>query len=263
MESLANLVKTFVPGSLPFLLLAVTAGVALLYPARTALWARRWLTFIVLLYLVLSTPAVAIWLEKGIHPDFPRIERPDDARGATTIVVLGNGIVTYAHEGRELYGMTRRTSMNVLEGARLHRLLGRARVIVSGGVPHDVPYRKSEAELMAEAMAGLGVPRDRTVVESHSRNTFEQSQRVAALLDGDAPVVLVTTPIHMSRALAYFRARGVDVIPSAAHIEYTTHPLTWRLLLVPSVGALRMSELTIYERLAAVLGWARGWARGS
>ena len=260
MPVLADLVKSFVPGSMAFLLLSVTLGVALLYSSRAAPWARRWLVLIVVLYLALATPAVAIWLEDGLHPEYARIERADAAGGASTIVVLGNGAVTYAHDRRQLHGLTRRTAMNVLEGVRLHMLLPGSRLIVSGGVPDGGLNRKPEAELMAEAMDTLGVPRMRVIVESASRNTHEQSVRVAELLTPGERIVLVTTPIHMGRAVTYFESRGFRTVPSPAPIEYTTHPLTWRQLLVPDAGALRMSELTIYERLALVLGWARGWS---
>jgi uncharacterized SAM-binding protein YcdF (DUF218 family) len=260
MAVLADLVKSFVPGSMAFLLLAVTLGVALLYSSRAAAWGRRWLVLTIVLYLALATPGVAIWLEDGLHPAYPRLERAADARGVSAIVVLGNGAVTYAHDRRQLHGLTRRTAMNVLEGARLRMLLPPARVIVSGGVPDGGLNRKPEAELMADAMASLGVPRAQLVIEGASRNTHEQSVKVADLLKPGERIVLVTTPIHMSRALTYFKSRGFDAVPSPAPIEYTTHPLTWRQLLVPDAGALRMSELTIYERLAMALGWARGWS---
>jgi uncharacterized SAM-binding protein YcdF (DUF218 family) len=258
-QSLAALIKAFVPGSLSFLVLAVTIGVALLYLPRAAPWARRWLVLIVVIYLALSTPAVAMWLEDGLHPDYTRVERPQDAQGASAIIVLGNGAVTYAYGDHQLHGLTRRTAMNVLEGVRLHQLLNGSRLIVSGGVPDGGVNQKPEAVLMADAIASLGIPDTHVVVEANSRNTYEQSVRVAALLKRGERAVLVTTPIHMSRALAYFESRGVHPVPSPAPIEYTAHPDSWRQLLVPNAGALRMSELTVYERLASAFGWALGW----
>ena len=261
MEHLVALVKAFVPGSVAFLLLAVGAGMAFLYVPRFAGWARRWLVFVVLLYVVLATPVVSEWLERGLHPRYPRIERPDDARGATAIVVLGNGAVAYEYESGAVHAPTRRTAMNVLEGTRVHRMLPRARLIVSGGSPTGSDGR-TEAVIMRDILTGLGVAPAVIVMEGTSRNTHEQSVRVADLLRPGERVVLVTTPIHMRRALALFESRGFHVTPSPARIEYVPHGDVWHRRLAPSTGALRASELTIYERLAFVLGWARDWSAG-
>jgi uncharacterized SAM-binding protein YcdF (DUF218 family) len=63
---------------------------------------------------------------------------------------------------------------------------------------------------------------------------------------------LVTTPIHMRRALALFAQQGCDVVPSPASIEYAPDSTSWSAQLRPSLNTLRMSELVVYERLALI-----------
>jgi uncharacterized SAM-binding protein YcdF (DUF218 family) len=107
---------------------------------------------------------------------------------------------------------------------------------------------------MADTLATLGVPRSDIVLEAHSHNTREQSVLVSQLLKPRERIVLVTTPIHMRRAVADFAAQNHHVIPSPARIEYSPETQSWHARLLPSMNALRMSELTLYERLALASG---------
>jgi uncharacterized SAM-binding protein YcdF (DUF218 family) len=167
-----------------------------------------------------------------------------------TIVVLGNGVVSYSDEQRGVYVLVRRTAMNVLEGARVYELLKPVRVIVSGGAPRGAGVQASEAFVMADTLAALGVPRRDIVLEPDSHNTREQSVLVARLLKPRERIVLVTTPLHMRRALADFADQGCDAIPAPSHIEYTPDGHSWRERLLPTMNTLRMSELLVYEWLA-------------
>jgi len=251
-DTLAALVKAFVPGSFPFLLLVSGIGVLLLFSSRTMAWGRRLLAALLIAYLTLSLPVVARWLESGLHPAYAPIVQVSDAKGARTIVVLGNGVVSYSDERRAVHALTRRTAMNVLEGARLYELLKPARLIVSGGAPAGAVARVPEAAVMAEALTTLGVPRTHVVLETASHNTRDQSVLVRRMLRPGERIILVTTPIHMRRALALFAQQGCDVAPSPASIEYAPDSTSWSAQFRPSLNTLRMSELVVYERLALV-----------
>ena len=255
----AGLVKAFlVPGSVGFLVGGVLAGTLLLYSPALMRWGRRWLLLLALIYVALGLPAVARWLERGTRPVYPGIETREDARGATAIVVLGNGIVSYVAEPFSMEGLTRRTAYNIMEGARLYRVLEPSLVIASGGFADRERRRRSEAEAVRDGLVALGVPAARVRLEAQSANTHEQAALVAPLLAGHARSVLVTTPIHMPRALALFEAQGLAVVPSPSRIGYTPHA-TAAERFVPSAGALRASELSIYEYLGLAYGWTRGW----
>jgi uncharacterized SAM-binding protein YcdF (DUF218 family) len=71
--------------------------------------------------------------------------------------------------------------------------------------------------------------------------------------------VLVTTPIHMGRALGYFRAQGMQPVPSPSPIDYMPEPMTLAEQFIPSPGSLRVSEISIYEFLGVAYGWTQGW----
>ena len=79
MSTLSAFVKTFlVPGSLPFLILGVTAGVVPLYLSdkRARKWGRRWLVALSLGYWVLSIPLTADLLSRYVFVDPAEPEAP-------------------------------------------------------------------------------------------------------------------------------------------------------------------------------------------
>ena len=177
----ADVVKGFVPGSMALLVVGVLAGVAGLYVRRLERWARRWLVALCLFYLALGIPVVSQWLEKGSASSRTGpIATAADAPSVTAVVVLGNGIVSYQYEGLAVESLTRRTAFNVIEGARLYRLLHPAVVIASGGLADPEEFRRSEAEAIRDVLIRLGVPQEVVVIEPRSSNTAEQAERVAA-----------------------------------------------------------------------------------
>ncbi len=91
------------------------------------------------------------------------------------------------------------------------------KILVSGGrVELLGPYGKSEAAIMAEMLESMGVPRSAILLEEASRNTWENATGVQTILDeeGLESVLLVTSAMHMPRALAIFRNLGIAATPA-------------------------------------------------
>lgn len=260
MDIVASLVKgNLVPGSPTFLLFAAAFGVLLLFLPGVRRMGRWWLALIVFAYWLLALPVFAERMQRRGDAVTVRVEQPADARGATAVVVLGNGAVTYNDGAQFVPALTRRTAFNVLEGARLYRLLDEPVIVVSGGIVNPEDQRMSEADIMAAELQRLGVPASRIIREGRSTNTREQAVNVPPLLKGHETFVVVTTPIHMPRTLALFQARGVRPVPSTSNIGYEDPDTPgWRRF-VPSPYSLRASELVIYEHLATANGRMRGW----
>ena len=199
------------------------------------------------------------WLEKGTRPLYRPIASAADAQGATAVVVLGNGMVSYQYQGLAVESLTGRTAFNAIEGARLYRLLRPSVVIASGGLADPDEFRRSEAEAVRDVLIRLGVPPEVIVIEPRSSNTAEQAALVPPLLRGHRRFALITTPIHMPRALALFRSRGLNPVPAPSHIDYTGKAGRSMLRFVPSANALRASELSMYEYLGMLYARSRGW----
>lgn len=257
MGVIVSLVKSYLtPGSPWFLVVAVAMALPLLSRPRAAAWGRRWLTAVVLSYVALSLPLVASWMHRTLAGTGPIVEARD-ARDAATIVLLGNGAVTVGPAATAIHLPSVNTALNVSEAARLYRLLGRRRIVASGGMPSAGANLRPESEVMREYLVGLGVGVEDITLESTSTTTTEQAEQVAALLPRGARIVLVTAPAHMPRAAALFRHRGFDVVPAVSDSLPDT-PSTWTEDLVPNRFALRASEAAIYEVLAFAFYRLRG-----
>lgn len=193
--------------------------------------------------LALSIPAVGQALLRQLET-VPPLD-PASLGAAQAIVVLGGGI---RHQAVEFGGDT--VSAASLEriryAARLYRLR-RLPVLVSAGAPSGgVP----EAQAMRETLGQeLGVPVRWT--ESASRDTAENARFSAAILrrEGIDTVLLVSHAWHLPRAMALFRAEGLNVVP--APTGFTTPAAVGWMNWLP--GDLRAARLAAHEALGRLV----------
>jgi uncharacterized SAM-binding protein YcdF (DUF218 family) len=103
----------------------------------------------------------------------------------------------------------------------------------------------AEAQAMADAALAAGVPRAALVVETASRNTYENARNLAAILrpTGARPrtaVVIVTQPFHLLRARMHFArfgflAAGFVIEDSLQYGTPRARGLRWVLREYPSL----------------------------
>lgn len=243
----------------PFFLLDVmTVGVVLLYAARTRVWGRRWLTSAILGFWFVSTPVGSWLLSAPLAWNAPRIESREQAAGAGVVVVLGGGTEVYLADGLGVDDLAR-SALRVIEGARLYRVLGNPTVIVSGGNTSRLERPRPEADAYRRALVELGVPSDRVTVEDQSLTTHDQAlilKKMLAARDVDR-FVLVTSPTHMLRSLATFRAAGMDPIPSASRPRSDREIAWWNV--VPDRESMLLSDSAAYEYAAWIYYRLKGW----
>jgi uncharacterized SAM-binding protein YcdF (DUF218 family) len=96
-----------------------------------------------------------------------------------------------------------------------------------------------EAEIMADLAVKSGIPTDAIFKETQSRNTIENAQFSAEIVqeNGWQSAIVVTSPYHTRRAIALFRNQEINVVGCSAP---ETRDLTSR------IGAI------IYE----IVNWA-------
>ena len=248
-------------GDIAFILVVLAIGAALLFLRPR--WGRRWIVAVVVGYWIASTPFGSALLIIPLVRGFHSIEDPREAASAGAIVVLGGGIHAIRARTQALSYPWDSTSLRVLEGARVFRLLeGRPLVVASGGRTNALE-QTSEGVLIADALARLNVPRDRIVVDDASLTTHEQAIIVTRLLGsrGINRFVLVTSPTHMARAAAVFRAQHADVIPSITALipEHRRTPTFF----VPNEESLQVSENAVYDYAGTLYYWSKGWFRAT
>jgi len=204
-----------------------------------------------------STPLVADWIRGTLESRYPPAP-VEEAPTADAIVVLGGSVG--APRPPRVYPDLHEAADRVWHAARLYRAGKAPLIIASGGVLPWKDQRFREAPVMQRLLTSWGVPADSVVLESSSANTHENATRTAEVVEerGFDRVLLVTSALHMRRALATFRSAGVDALPAATDYQVVeSEPTLLRLL--PSAEALAGSTAAIREYVGYwVYDW-RGW----
>lgn len=134
-------------------------------------------------------------------------------------------------------------------------------IVASGGCALCVDEIYPEARAMRDLLVDLGVPAERVLLEQESRNTRGNALGTAELLRarGFGKVLLVTSAFHMRRALAAFRAVGVEAILAPTDFRMIAANKPGLLVWLPDAEALSASMLAIKEYLGLAVYWWRGW----
>jgi len=129
---------------------------------------------------------------------------------ADVIVVLGGGIGSSGV--RTVYAELYSAADRGWQAARCYHA-GKAPLILFSGL--------GEGAGMKQFLVDLGVPTDKILLESESKNTYENGvftwEKLKAM--NAKKVILVTSAWHMRRALMIFKSRGVEVVPSGSDYE--------------------------------------------
>ena len=206
-----------------------------------------------------SLPVASDALVFSLEREYPPAD-PAAAPTAGAIAVLGGSLAPGIppRHGPELVDASDR----ILHAARLYRAGKAPLVVPSGGrLPWSVASR-SEAAEMADLLVEWGVPRAAILEEGKARTTAENAVEIVKLLRarGIKRVLLVTSSLHMRRALASFRAEGLDAIPSPC--DALVAPAGARTVLdwIPSPGALEQTHVALWEYLGLAYYRATGRA---
>jgi uncharacterized SAM-binding protein YcdF (DUF218 family) len=217
------------------------------WPARVAS-ACLWLA--VLWLLIWSTPWASHALRNHLEQGYPPIA-VENVPSAPALVVLGGGISPASLDAPAglQHPNLQAAADRVWHAARLFHA-GKAPLIVVSGGGDLALQRETEAQAMARFLRDLGVPAAALLLEDKSRNTQDNAAMSAALLKarGIQRILLVTSALHMPRAVPLFQAQGLEVIAAAADHEAddtSRWPLFRRLL--PDLEALSASGRAIKE----------------
>ncbi|MFP4125619.1 MAG: YdcF family protein [Alphaproteobacteria bacterium] len=203
-------------------------------PAAAALGAAA------VLFLSLTLTPLPEWLMRSLEERFP--PTPYDVSALAGAVVLGGAT------GDGALAAARDTYLLGDPAERLTAAAGLRRrhpdlVIVISGFSGAVRHQGlSEGEMTRRLMAELGLAPESFHYEERSRTTHENARYTAARFARDGRWLLVTSAFHMPRAVAAFRAQGVEVVP---------YPVDWRAPELEGTRWLRSgSDRLIWARLA-------------
>ncbi|MEW6166112.1 MAG: YdcF family protein [Pseudomonadota bacterium] len=236
------------------LLLQPPGAAVLALLVALALWRRRRVAAVLVVFALAwlwlwATPPAAQALRSSLEQRYPVL--PIDALpSADAIVVLGGGVEPPAPPRRPMLEL-RAGADRVLHAAELYRAGKAPRIVVSGGRLPWTGGANSEADAMRALLLQLGVPDSAILREDKSRTTRENMRYTAALLSRleVRRVLLVTSALHMPRAMANAAALGVEVIAAPTDVEVIPGRRFGVLAWLPDAYMLERSAAAFKEYL--------------
>lgn len=227
------------------------------------------LKFIVIATVILwlsSTTGFANFLARSLEW---RYLPPDEIPAAEVIVLLGGGTepAAYPRSTVEINGAGDR----VLFAAGLFNQGKAPRILLSGG---EIAWLNegstTPAEDMARILVDIGVPESALMIESESKNTYENAVKAKELLAEHEinRVLLVTSAMHMPRSVALFKKQGFNVVPLPVDYSVTENEsaegqrgnlITKVLDVVPSASNLALTTNALKEYLGMLIYSIQGW----
>lgn len=204
-------------------------------------------TLIGVAFLVLmSLPITSYLLMRHVESGAGTYADPEvlGRQGVKYVVVLSNAISTSDKPPAERFGSGIR---RVMEGIRLWKGIPGSRLVLSGGA---IPGRSSKKEAMIELPVQLGIPRNAIIVKTGAMDTEDEAKLFAKIV-GRQPFALVTSARHIPRAMAHFRALGLNPQPAPCDFKADIPPPFYSWFL-PNAGTLASSQVAIHNWLGSL-----------
>lgn len=221
-----------------------TILLAALFIGALLLWTRwkglgRWIASLTaLLAILVAGLPLENWIIRPLEDRFPPItELPERVSG---IIALGGG------------------TERLFEFIALARRYPQARLVFSGGAGQVFARREiKEADGARLFFERMGLDPDRVIFENNSHNTYENALFARALVKPKTGEtwILITSAVHMPRAVGVFRQAGWSVMPYPVNYLTEERPDHWRRpnlvggLSAISIGLREWIGLPVYRWL--------------
>lgn len=204
------------------------------------------------LHWLFATPRFAFWILGALEapPVDVAAALGDVPADRCVMVVLTGGTMTPPPS-------TRAWRPELLAGSSLPRAIGAARVfherpvgrVIVTGRAEPWQYPDHTASAMADVMAAFGVPRERVIIDPLARDTRQNALFSGAIARGlgAEKIVVVTSALHVPRAVREFERIGIPVV--AAPVDHRHEDQEGLDSLLPAISAMQLTGQVIHELL--------------
>jgi uncharacterized SAM-binding protein YcdF (DUF218 family) len=147
---------------------------------------------------------------------------------------------------------------------RLYKLGKAPIVLIAGGNADGTGAANAESVHAAQLLGEWGIPASAILTETESTNTYENAVYSKLMLDqhGLKTVLLVTSAMHMPRALATFRSAGIEATPAPTDFEASGSGPPGLADWAADPAALAVTTRTLREYVGWLVYRSRGWIAG-
>lgn len=214
-------------------------------------WAPKLLFFTLLIIIALHSGPVNYVLRYPLESRYPPLIDPRPAEPYDCIVVLTSSMTPA--EGLIPFPTIDEYMFRRLDEAwRLYRLHPKP-IIVSGGHVNPFTPSRNENKIARDYLILWGVPETNVIAEDKSRDTYESAVEIRKILRqrGWRRYLLVTSAVHMPRALLAFNSEAPEAIPAPGDFSLGKLRLS-PLDFFPNEEAARNLFITLHEYIGLV-----------
>lgn len=234
----------------PFFLVLVLYSIflVLFYLNKDRRFIRGGFLLVFLLLLLFSTGWLAQGITRKLEDQYPAITEVDPTIHWVVIFSGGQAGLTGIPTNSIL---TRVSIKRLVEGLRLYRQLPNSKLLLSGGgYASEVP----EAIRLSELASWFAIPKSKIVLETESINTADQVKEIKQIVH-DEPFYLITSAIHMPRAMKLCQGQGLHPIAAPTDFTFYWNDERWAKMYLPNPHNLFYLSVAMHEVLGRV--WAK------
>jgi len=238
-----------------FALYVATAGI-LLCLARYTKWGLRLAAFGVFLLLAMTFGPVGHLLAVPLETRFPAPAR--DMAPPDGIIVLGGTVDEILSKQLDRV-VINNAAERITAPIELIRKFPNARLVFTGGSASGFDAPSTEAANVKRFWREMGIDNDSIVYEDRSRNTYENALFTRDLVKPKPGErwLLVTSALHMPRAVGIFRKLGFSVIPYP--VDFRTNGIMWHAHTQRSAPqSLELVDAAAHEWIGLLAYWLTG-----
>lgn len=137
-----------------------------------------------------------------------------------------------------------------------------SKIFISGGSGKLLHQDQTESDKVKDCLLLMNIPEKNIIIDPTSRNTHENAVNTAAWInkhDPKATCLLVTSALHMRRALGCFKKTGIKVIPYSADWQTEPRSFDFDQLIIPQPGKLSDWDTTLKEIIGYLIYLVMGY----
>ncbi|MEE2700411.1 MAG: YdcF family protein [Bacteroidota bacterium] len=148
------------------------------------------------------------------------------------------------------------SSDRILHAIKLYQQGVVKKILISGGTGLISGLDVRESPNLRRYLIDIGINKDDIIIEKESRNTIENAKYSAVILNRDfenGKFLLVTSALHMKRALLCFEKQDINVIPFSCDFSMSERKFDFEHLFLPDAEILERWETLIHEWVGYVV----------
>jgi uncharacterized SAM-binding protein YcdF (DUF218 family) len=208
--------------------------------------------FLAALLYIFSIEPMRNFLLRPLEDFYPPLDM-QAAADAQALVILGGGTVQASPEAGENRDTLSPGALKRTVYAFGLRDIFAGSYIASGGRTFD-RGQEAEADVAGRLLVSLGLPAQRILKETESRNTWQNAENTARLFRY-TKVILVTSAYHMRRGVFCFENNGFSVIPAPTDYRCMRNSRYDIFSFLPSADAFSGTYTALREYVGLLHHW--------